>query len=244
MRPYQFVIPNIITRLFMAVAQAFLFIALGVAWLHVPIAGALLALGRVRRPGGADVPGPRFHRVGTIEEHRDGARPGEHRGLADAPFGQRFFPGIEHAGLAASGRRVLAADILVQRDARRDDRRAGPLGIGRDLIGMLVWSAVLVALAIATFRFQEREGFLTQDLVPNNFRRMDLRVRLASEDGLGGPSYKSGGYFAPNPQPGISRTQSQNRRVQSVSSAPCRSSRKRCKSAEARKGNAKLRSIG
>ena len=35
---------------------------------------------------------------------------------------------------------------------------AGPLGIGRDLIGMLVWAAVLVALAIATFRFQEREG--------------------------------------------------------------------------------------
>jgi ABC-2 type transport system permease protein len=35
---------------------------------------------------------------------------------------------------------------------------AGPLGIGRDLIGMLVWSAILVTLAIATFRFQEREG--------------------------------------------------------------------------------------
>ena len=31
MRPYQFVTANIITRLFMAVAQAFLFIALGVA---------------------------------------------------------------------------------------------------------------------------------------------------------------------------------------------------------------------
>jgi hypothetical protein len=36
----------------------------------------------------------------------------------------------------------------------------------------------------------------SQDLVRNNFRRMDL----ASGDGLGGPSYTSGGYFGPSPQ--------------------------------------------
>ena len=40
MRPHQFVTANIITRLFMAVAQVALFIVLGVAYFHVPIVGA------------------------------------------------------------------------------------------------------------------------------------------------------------------------------------------------------------
>jgi hypothetical protein len=40
---------------------------------------------------------------------------------------------------------------------------------------------------------------VAQDSVRNNSRRMDLRVRLASEDGPGGPSYKSEDYVAPSP---------------------------------------------
>jgi hypothetical protein len=48
-----------------------------------------------------------------------------------------------------------------------------------------------------------------EDSVRNNFRRMDLRVRPALGDGLGGPSYKSGGCFAPSPKQGsISETAS------------------------------------
>ena len=100
MRPHQFVTANIITRLFMAVAQAFLFIVLGVAWFHVPIVGAYWLLAVCVVLGSLMFLGLGFTVSGLSKNIGDGARPGEHRGLSDAFFGQCLLLGIEHACLA------------------------------------------------------------------------------------------------------------------------------------------------
>ena len=158
MRPYQFVAANIITRLSMAVAQAFLFIVLGVAYFHVPIVGAYWLLALCVILGALMFLGLGF----TIS--------GLSKNIETVPVLANIvvFPMLLLGNVFFSASNMpawlrLIADYLplsffsnALRGVMSDG--AGPLGIKWDLIGMGVWAAVLIALAIVTFRLQERES--------------------------------------------------------------------------------------
>lgn len=158
MLPYQFVTANIITRLCMAVSQAFLFIVLGVAYFHVPIAGPYWLLAVCVVLGSLMFLGLGF----TIS--------GLSKNIETVPvlanivvfpmlfLGNVFFAAANMPAWLRSISDYLPLTFLASglRGVMTDG--AGPLEIQRDLIGMVLWAAVLVALAIATFRFQERES--------------------------------------------------------------------------------------
>ncbi len=158
MRPYQFVMANIITRLCVAVAQAFLFIFLGFAYFHVPIAGAYWLLALCVVLGSLMFLGLGFTVSGFSKNIETVPV------LANIVIFPMLFLG--NVFFAASSMPVwlrAISDYLPLTFLSSSMRRvmtdgAGPLGIQRDLIGMVLWAAVLNGLAIATFRFQERES--------------------------------------------------------------------------------------
>ncbi len=158
MRPYQFVTANIITRLFMAVAQAFLFVVLGAAYFHVPIAGAYWLLATCVVLGALMFLGLGF----TVS--------GLSKNIETVPvlanivvfpmlfLGNVFFSASNMPAWLRSVSAYLPLTFFssAMRGVMTDG--AGLLAIQRDVIGMLVWSAILITLAIASFRFQERES--------------------------------------------------------------------------------------
>jgi ABC-2 type transport system permease protein len=158
MRPHQFVAANIITRLCMAVTQAALFIILGRAYFHVPIAGAYWLLALCVVLGSLMFLGLGF----TVS--------GLSKNLETVPvlanivvFPMLFLCNVFFSASNMPAWLRVVADYLpltflssAMRGVMTDG--AGPLAIRRDLIGMVLWATVLISLAIATFRFQEREG--------------------------------------------------------------------------------------
>lgn len=158
MRPGQFVTANILTRLCMALAQAFLFVLFGMLIFHIHVAGAYWLLALCVFLGALMFLGLGFTISGlakTIETVPVYAN------LIVFPMlflGNVFFP--------ASGMppwlRTLASFLplsyfanalrAVMTDA------AGPSAIADNLAGMLVWAVILVTLATITFRFHGNEG--------------------------------------------------------------------------------------
>ncbi len=158
MRPHQFVTANIVTRLFMAVAQAFLFIVLGVAYFHVPIAGAYWLLAVCVVMGALMFLGLGFT-VSGLSKNIETVPVLANLVVFPMLFlGNVFFSAANMPVWLRSVADYLPLTFLsaALRGVMTDG--AGPLAIRRDLIGMLLWSAVLIALAIASFRFQERES--------------------------------------------------------------------------------------
>jgi ABC-2 type transport system permease protein len=142
----------------MAVAQASLFIALGVACFHVPIVGAYWLLATCVVLGALMFLGLGF----TIS--------GLSKNIETVPvlanivvfpmlfLGNVFFSAAKMPAWLRSVADDLPLTFLstALRGVMTDG--AGPLAIQRELTGMLLWSAVLIALAIASFRFQERDS--------------------------------------------------------------------------------------
>jgi ABC-2 type transport system permease protein len=158
MRPHQFVTANIITRLFMAVGQASLFIALGIANYHIHIAGAVWLLAVCVVLGALMFLGLGFTVSGlskTTETVPVLANivvfPMLFAGniffsISNMPPWLRWFAGYLPLTFFSSAMRGVMTD------------GAGPIEIKGDLIGLIVWSIVLITTAIATFRLQESEN--------------------------------------------------------------------------------------
>ena len=158
MLPYQFVTANIITRLCMAVSQAFLFIVLGVAYFHVPIAGPYWLLAVCVVLGSLMFLGLGFTILGLSKNIETVPVLANIVVFPMLFLGNVFFAAANMPAWLRSISDYLPLTFLASglRGVMTDG--AGPLEIQRDLIGMVLWAAVLVALAIATFRFQERES--------------------------------------------------------------------------------------
>jgi ABC-2 type transport system permease protein len=158
MRPHQFVIANIITRLFMAVTQTSLFIALGIVNFHIHVAGSFWLLAVCVILGALMFLGLGF----TIS--------GLSKNLETAPLLANIvvFPMLFMGNVFFSVSNMPPwlrwfADYLpltffsgAMRGVMTDG--AGVFGIKRELISMVLWASGLIALAIFTFRFQERDS--------------------------------------------------------------------------------------
>jgi ABC-2 type transport system permease protein len=158
MRPHQFVVANIITRLFMAIAQASLFITLGIVNFHIHIAGSFWLLGICIILGALMFLGLGF----TIS--------GLSKTIETAPllanivvFPMLFMGNVFFAVSNMPPWLRWIADYLPLTffsGALRGviTNGAGLAQIERELIGMFVWAVLLIALAIFTFRIQDTEN--------------------------------------------------------------------------------------
>jgi ABC-2 type transport system permease protein len=158
MRPYQFVTANILTRLCMSVAQAALFIALGVGYFHVPIYGSYPLLALTIILGALAFLGLGFTISGiakTVESVPVFAN------ILVFPMlflGSVFFPdssmptwmrpfanNLPLTFFAKSLRAIMAnGDSFSQ--------------LHHQLLGLTIWALLLVTLATLTFKFQDRES--------------------------------------------------------------------------------------
>jgi ABC-2 type transport system permease protein len=158
MRPYEFVTANIITRLCMSVAQAAIFIAIGVGYFHVPVNGsyALLALTIVL--GSLGFLGLGFTISGiakTVESVPVFAN------ILVFPMlflGSVFFPDSS----MPSWMRPIANNLpltFFSKSLRGIMTNGDSFGqLQHSLLGLTIWAVILVALATLTFKFQDREG--------------------------------------------------------------------------------------
>jgi len=158
MRPQQFVTANIITRLFMSVIQASIFVIAGIVIFHVHVAGAFWLLAVCVVLGALMFLGLGFTISGlakTIETVPV---------LANILVFPMLFIGnvfFSAAGMPAWLRAIASyLPLTYLANALRGVMTDGA-GLGDikwELVGMLFWSVVLIALATVTFRFQDKEG--------------------------------------------------------------------------------------
>jgi ABC-2 type transport system permease protein len=158
MRPYQFVTANIICRLCMAIAQASLFIGLGIYHFNVHVAGAYWLLALCVVLGALMFLGLGFTISGlskTIETVPLLAN------IVVFPMlfvGNIFFANSNISPWLQTISRYLPLTYFA--DAMRSvvTNGAGFLQIKQQLLGMTIWAIILIMLAIFTFRFQDKES--------------------------------------------------------------------------------------
>lgn len=157
MRPYQFVTANILTRLGMAVAQAAIFVVLGVEVFHVPVTGPYWLLAVCVVLGALMFLGLGFT-VSGLSKNMETVPVLSNIVVFPMLFlGNVFFaannmpawlqPIADHLPLTYFA--VAMRSVITN--------GAGPARIEGDLIGMAVWATLLIVLATVTFRFSGRE---------------------------------------------------------------------------------------
>lgn len=157
MLPVQFVGANTVTRLVMSVAQAAIFIVVGILMLHAHVIGSYALVLLIVLLGALMFLGLGFTLSGiatTVESVPVLAN------LIVFPMlflGGTFFPitGMPHGIRAVANLLPLTFFGDALREVMTED--ASFSSISGDLLGMAVWSAVLVTAAVITFEFQERE---------------------------------------------------------------------------------------
>ncbi len=158
-QPYQFVIANIITRLVIAVIQALFFILVGVIFFHVQVIGSYVLILLSVILGAIMFLGLGF----TIS------------GLSKTTESVPAFANLIVFPMLFLGGTFFAVDAMPMwlqyvskilpltyfSHAVRDvmTKGASISQIGVDLLVMVIWSIVLVTLAILTFRFDEKRGY-------------------------------------------------------------------------------------
>jgi ABC-2 type transport system permease protein len=157
-RPYQFVIANIITRLIVAVFQAGFFIALGVILFNVQIIGSFWLIGLIIILGATMFLGLGFA-ISGLSKTTDAVPAFANLIVFPMLFlGGTFFaiesmpPWLQYIA------RLLPLTYFST--ALREVMNKGA-GIGDIIINLLLiiaWAIILVGLAILTFRFEERKG--------------------------------------------------------------------------------------
>ncbi|HUB26189.1 MAG TPA: ABC transporter permease [Tepidisphaeraceae bacterium] len=157
MRPYQFVTANIITRLLMSVAQAAIFVVMGVKFFHVPMAGSYWLLAVCVVLGALMFLGLGFTVSGLSKD------------LETVPvlanitvFPMLFLGNVFFSASNLPNWMQPVADHLPLTYFANAMRSVITHGLGaaeikHELIGMTIWAALLITLATATFRFSGRE---------------------------------------------------------------------------------------
>ena len=158
MKPIQFVVSNGITRLIISLIQAAIFISLGLILFKVHLVGSLLLVFLCVLLGAAMFLGLGFTISGLAKTTESVPA------IANiVVFPMMFLGGTFFAVSNMPGWLQVIAKILPLTffsGALRDVMTKGS-GLGDiwfDILGMLVWGAILITLATITFRFQEREG--------------------------------------------------------------------------------------
>jgi len=158
MKAYQFVAANSITRLLVSVIQAFIFIGVGVLMLHVHVEGSMFLVLLCVILGALMFLGLGFTISGiakTVESVPAIAN------LTVFPMmflGGTFFPISSMPDWLQKFAQFLPLTFFSTPLRAIMTESAGFSKIKGDLLGMLIWSAILITLATITFRFQEREG--------------------------------------------------------------------------------------
>ncbi|HVZ76200.1 MAG TPA: ABC transporter permease [Candidatus Paceibacterota bacterium] len=158
MKPFQFVASNAITRLIVSVAQAAIFIIAGLVLFQVHIVGSYILLALCVVLGALMFLGLGFT-ISGISKTVDSVP-----AIANlVVFPQLFLGGTFFAISSMPGWLQAVAQFLPLTyfsTALREimTKGTGLAGIWPDVLGMVVWGVVLIALATVTFRFQEREA--------------------------------------------------------------------------------------
>ncbi|MGE5297949.1 MAG: ABC transporter permease [Acidobacteriaceae bacterium] len=156
MKPYQFVTANIITRLMVAVVQAGILIAVGVLLFHAHVFGSYWLVLLCALLGGIMFLGLGFTISGlanTVESVPAIAN------LVVFPMlflGGTFFPLTSMPDWLQHIVKYMPLTYLSHSIRTVMTEGAGISVIRSDLLWMLAWAAVLLILAVFTFRFEER----------------------------------------------------------------------------------------
>ncbi len=158
MKPFQFVASNAITRLMISVIQAAIFVVVGVLLFDVHVIGsyALLLLAVIL--GATMFLGLGFTISGLAKTQESVPAIANLIVFPMMFLGGTFFD-IANMPLwlqAIAKFLPLTYFSTAVRDIMTEG--AGFLAIGPELLGMVVWGAILITLATVTFRFQERDS--------------------------------------------------------------------------------------
>lgn len=158
MRPWQFIVANINVRLAVAVVQTAIFIGMGILLFQVHILGSLLLLTLAVVLGAIMFLGLGFT-VSGLAKTVDSVPVFANLVVFPMMFlGGTFFPVANMPSWLQTVAKVLPLTFFS--DAVRQVMTAGAAfaDIKWDLLGIVVWSIILVTLATITFSFQEKDS--------------------------------------------------------------------------------------
>ncbi len=158
MRPIQFVAANAITRLLVSVVQAAIFIIAGVLLFHVAVVGSywLLALSVIL--GALMFLGLGFT-ISGLAKTTDSVPVFANLVVFPMMFlGGTFFAVSNMPGWLQVIAKVLPLTYFSTALREVMTKGSGVAVIWPDILGMVVWALILIALATYTFSFQEREA--------------------------------------------------------------------------------------
>jgi ABC-2 type transport system permease protein len=158
LRPSQFVTANILTRLLMSVAQAAIFLAVGVGWFHVHVFGSWPLLAAAIVLGALMFLGLGFTISGLSKTTETVPVLSNILVFPMLFIGNVFFSISNMAPWLQAIAKFLPLTYFASalRAIINGDAAAGELQ--RDFVGMAVWAVVLVTLATITFRIQDKEA--------------------------------------------------------------------------------------
>ncbi|MCE9541833.1 ABC transporter permease [Candidatus Kaiserbacteria bacterium] len=158
MKPIQFVVSNGITRLFISLLQATIFIGLGLLLFKVHLVGSLLLVFLCVLLGAAMFLGLGFTISGLAKTTESVPAIANIVVFPMMFLGGTFFAVSNMPAWLQVIAKVLPLTFFST--ALRDvmTKGSGFGDIWMDLVGMLVWGAILITLATVTFRFQERDS--------------------------------------------------------------------------------------
>ncbi|HWA64423.1 MAG TPA: ABC transporter permease [Candidatus Paceibacterota bacterium] len=158
MRPYQFIMANVITRLIISVIQAAVLVFIGVHVFNAVVVGSYSLVGLEVILGAVMFLGLGFT-ISGLAKTRDSVP-----ALSNlVVFPMMFFGGVFFPITAMPGWLKIIASFLpisYLSDALRQvmTEGAGFAAIRWDFVGMAVWAVILVGLATLTFSFENRKG--------------------------------------------------------------------------------------
>lgn len=158
MRPWQFIVANIIVRLTVAVVQTAIFIGMGLALFHVHMLGSWLLLALSVVLGAIMFLGLGFTLSGlakTVDSVPVFAN------LVVFPMmflGGTFFPVSNMPAWLQFIAKLLPLTFFSGAVRAVMTTGAGFWDIKWDLLGLVVWGAILITLATVTFSFQEKDS--------------------------------------------------------------------------------------
>lgn len=158
MKPAQFVAANAITRLIVSLAQAGIFIAVGLLLFHTQMVGSYWLLLLCVILGALMFLGLGFS-VSGFAKTVDSVPAIANIVVFPMMFlGGTFFSVSSMPAWLQAVAKFLPLTFFSSALREVMTKGTGISGIGWDILGMVVWGAILITIATVTFRFQEKDG--------------------------------------------------------------------------------------
>lgn len=156
MKPFQFVSSQVITRLIVALAQSAILIAAAMLLLHTHVYGSWLLIGMIAILGSVMFLGLGFA-ISGVANNVDSVPAIANLIVFPMMFlGGTFFPIDSMPDWLQGIVRYLPLQFLTHSLREVMANGASAMAVRSDLLWMLGWAVVMVALAMFTFRFEER----------------------------------------------------------------------------------------